>query len=65
MYQFTSVVVMLLLGADCVVSCSGWGTPATVEPAPGQARHLRVRRATERSAWINFNIRFYLIAPCS
>ena len=62
-FQFTSVVVMLLLGAGLCGLMLGLGAllrPSN--PHPGKLATYECGEPPSGPAWINFNIRFYLIA---
>jgi NADH-quinone oxidoreductase subunit A len=62
-FHFASVAVLFLLGVALVGLMMGLGS--LLRPHNPQARKLRTYECGELptgSAWINFNIRFYLIA---
>jgi NADH-quinone oxidoreductase subunit A len=62
-FQFTSVGVMLLLGAGLCGLMLGLGAllrPSN--PHPGKLATYECGEPPSGPAWINFNIRFYLIA---
>ena len=62
-FQFTSVVVMLLLGLGLCGLMLGLGAllrPSN--PHPGKLATYECGEPPSGPAWINFNIRFYLIA---
>ena len=62
-FQFTSVVVMLLLGGGLCGLMLGLGAllrPSN--PHPGKLATYECGEPPSGPAWINFNIRFYLIA---
>jgi len=62
-FQFTSVVVMLLLGVGLCGLMLGLGAllrPSN--PHPGKLATYECGEPPSGPAWINFNIRFYLIA---
>ena len=62
-FQFTSVVVMLLLGPGLCGLMLGLGAllrPSN--PHPGKLATYECGEPPSGPAWINFNIRFYLIA---
>ena len=62
-FQFANVLVFVLLGAITAALMLGLGF--LLRPANPQARKLTTYECGELpsgSAWINFNIRFYLIA---
>jgi NADH-quinone oxidoreductase subunit A len=62
-FQFTSVVVMLLLGVGLCGLMLGLGAllrPSN--PYPGKLATYECGEPPSGPAWINFNIRFYLIA---
>jgi len=62
-FQFANVLVFLLLGAGTTALMLGLGW--LLRPSNPEARKLTTYECGEPpsgSAWINFNIRFYLIA---
>ena len=63
-FQFASVLVFMLLGMALVALMTGLELAAAAAQSGGLASWRPTSAASRRpgSAWINFNIRFYLVA---
>jgi NADH-quinone oxidoreductase subunit A len=62
-FQFSSVLVFLLLGAGLVLLMTGLSRLLRPHnPEPGKLATYECGEPPTGSAWINFNIRFYLVA---
>jgi NADH-quinone oxidoreductase subunit A len=62
-FQFSSVLVFLLLGAGLVLLMTGLSRLIRPHnPEPGKLATYECGEPPTGSAWINFNIRFYLVA---
>jgi NADH-quinone oxidoreductase subunit A len=62
-FQFASVLVFLLLGAALVALMTGLSWLLRPHnPEPGKLTTYECGEPPTGSAWVNFNIRFYLVA---
>ena len=62
-FQFASVLVFLLLGAGLVLLMTGLSRLLRPHnPEPGKLATYECGEPPTGTAWINFNIRFYLVA---